>query len=329
MIRTKKKVAVIGAGYWGKNLVRNFYELGVLYAVCDNNPGHLKDIQEKYPVQAVFYDYLDILKDSSVDGVVIATPAVTHYELAKAALLAQKDVFIEKPLAMHVEEGETLIRIAEEKKKILMVDHILQYHPAILKLKEIVDTGVLGKLQYIYSHRLNIGKLRTEENILWSFAPHDISVILSLAEKQPLKVRAFGEAYLQDHILDTTITYLTFPNRLNAHIYVSWIHPFKEQKLVVIGSQNMAVFDDLADEEKLVLYPHKIEWIKQNPVAAKAPKEVIAVEKKEPLKEACLHFLSCMVDRTTPRTDGNEALRVLKALAYAQQYLDEGDFHER
>ncbi len=319
----KMKVAVIGAGYWGKNLVRNLNELGILHAVCDSNEQLREGLKKNYKSVRYYSDWKDVLKNQDIKAIVIATPAVTHYEIAKEALLANRDVFVEKPLSLHIKEAEELILLAETKKQILMVDHILQYHPAIIKLKELIDTGVLGKLQYIYSHRLNIGRLRREENILWSFAPHDISVILGLVEEQPQKVRAFGEAYLQSDIFDTTMTDLTFQDRLKAHIFVSWLHPFKEQKLVVIGDKNMAVFDDLEEENKLVLYPHKIEWRHRIPVASKAKSEIVPIEKKEPLKEACLHFLDCIRNRKTPKTDGKEALAVLKVLQQAQHDLDQ------
>ncbi len=321
MIKSQKRIAIIGTGYWGKNLVRNFAELKTLKAICDTDPEQLKILQNEYEINKIYSHPTDLLQSQDIDAVVIATPAATHYEIAKAALMAGKDVFLEKPLALTIHEAEEIVKIVDSKSRILMIDHLLQYHPAIMKLKELVDKGVLGKLQYIYSNRLNIGRLRTEENILWSFAPHDISVILMLVEKQPQKVRAFGEAYLQDHIYDTTITDLTFTDRLKAHIFVSWLHPFKEQKLVVIGNKCMAVFNDVEEKEKLTLYPHKIEWIKQIPVASKASKEIISIEPKEPLKEACLHFLSCLENRTQPKTDAQEALSVLKVLQQAQEYL--------
>jgi len=315
-------IATIGVGNWGRNLVRNFAELGVLQCICDNQQD-LKELQEKYSIKNTCANYEELLKSSEIQAVVIATPAATHYEITKAALLAGKDVFVEKPLALDAKEGEELIRLANEHDCILMVDHLLQFHPAVTKLKEIIDNGTLGKLQYIYSHRLNIGKLRNEENILWSFAPHDISVILYLVDDEPQDVFAVGEAYLQDNIFDTTITHLTFTNRLKAHIYVSWLHPFKEQKMVVIGDKGMAVFNDL-EEDKLVLYPHKIEWIKQIPVAAKAEKEIIPIDQKEPLRAACEHFLHCVQNRLTPQTDGKEALAVLNILQQAQEKLDIG-----
>ncbi|OGX26052.1 MAG: oxidoreductase [Omnitrophica WOR_2 bacterium GWF2_38_59] len=318
----QKNIAVIGTGGWGKNLVRNFHEIGALKAISDSNKENLKKIKDKYGIKEAYTNYQDILSDKTIKAVVISSPAATHYEITKAALLSGKDAFVEKPLALNINEAEELINTADSNNRVLMVDHLLQYHPAVNKLKQLIDSGSLGKLQYIYSNRLNIGKLRSEENILWSFAPHDISVILGFVEKEPISVKVFGEAYLQDRIYDTTITDLSFSDRLKAHIFVSWLHPYKEQKLVVIGSKAMAVFNDLEPEEKLVLYPHKVEWIHQVPIAAIAEKEVVDIDKKEPLREACLHFLNCIETRQKPKTDGKEALRVLKVLQKAQEYLD-------
>ncbi len=209
-----------------------------------------------------------MLEKEEVKGVVIATPAVQHYQMAKMALLAGKDVFVEKPLALTVEEGEELIALAKNQQKILMVGHILEYHPAVLKLKDLIANGSLGKIQYIYSNRLNLGKFRTEENILWSFAPHDISVIIFLLGETPIEVAAQGGAYLNSEIADVTITNLSFANGVKAHIFVSWLHPYKEQKLIVVGSDKMAVFDDVA-KDKLLLYNHKVNWIERQPIPKK------------------------------------------------------------
>jgi len=205
------RIVVIGAGYWGKNLVRNFYELGHLFGICDNNELLAQGFSEKYPEVTFTTDYESVLSDNAVDAVVIATPAATHFGIVKRALSAGKHVMVEKPLALSVKEGEVLVDLAERSHLILMVGHILQYHPAVLKLKEIIDEGVLGKIQYIYSNRLNIGKIRTEENILWSFAPHDISVILFLLGEQPSWVFAHGGNYLQENVADTTVTFSTSP----------------------------------------------------------------------------------------------------------------------
>ena len=319
----KKNIVVIGLGYWGKNLVRNFSEVGVLYGLCDLKKTQVQKFSERYKVERVYCDYRDILKDDNVDALVIATPAITHYNLVREALNADKDVFVEKPLALNVGEAEELNCLARSKGRVLMVDHILRYHPAIIKLKELIDDNVLGDLQYIYSHRLNIGLLRSEENILWSFAPHDISVILYLAEKLPKNIQAFGSAYIQPKVLDTTMMNLDFGDKLKAHIFVSWLHPFKEQKLVVIGNKNMAVFDDMEKEDKLVLFPHTVEWQGNLPVANKAQGKPVLLKKKEPLKEACLHFIKCMETRESCQTDGFEGVKVLNVIKRAQSFLEE------
>ncbi|MCK4396244.1 Gfo/Idh/MocA family oxidoreductase [candidate division WOR-3 bacterium] len=321
-IKNKKllSIAVIGAGAWGKNLVRNFNELGVLKTVCEMREEILNERKTQYSEVYFTNSYKVVLKDPEVDGIVIATPAETHYALAKEALLANKNVYVEKPLALKLEEAEELISLSEKSQCILMVGHILRYHPAINKLKELIDAGELGKIQYIYSNRLNIGKIRTEENILWSFAPHDISVVLFLLNEMPSSVSATGGNYLQKDISDVTLTIMEFPNGVKSHIFVSWLHPFKEQKLVVVGDKKMAVFDDLT-EEKLFLYPHTIEWQNRIPVARKADAEVVPIEFSEPLKLECQHFLDCIQNKKIPITDGKEGLRVLEVLTTAQQSL--------
>jgi UDP-2-acetamido-3-amino-2,3-dideoxy-glucuronate N-acetyltransferase len=253
--------------------------------------------------------------------VIIATPAETHFRLAREALLAGKHILVEKPLSLTEQEGQELVELAEQGQLTLMVGHILQYHPAITKLKGLIDIGELGKIQYLYSNRLNIGKIRTEENILWSFAPHDISAILMLLEEMPQSVCATGGNYLQHHIPDTTLTTLEFPSGVKAHIFVSWLHPFKEQKLVVVGDRKMAVFDDLS-QEKLQLYPHKIQWLHRMPVAARAEAELVQVQMEEPLNAECRHFLECVVKGTQPKTNGREGLRVLQVLQASQQSLN-------
>lgn len=325
----KKNIGIAGLGYWGKNLVRNFADLGVLHGICDIDNARLHKFDSEYQVEIAAHDYADLLKCEAIEAIVIATPAATHYKLVKSALEAGKDVFVEKPLALHVEEAEELERLAQERGRILMVDHILLYHPALQKLKNLIDDGSLGELRYIYSNRLNIGLLRKEENILWSFAPHDISVILHLTGQRPHRVEAFGEAYLQmqNNIYDTTLMNLTFANKLKAHIYVSWLHPFKEQKLVVIGSKNMAVFNDVEKENKLILYPHRVDWIDHIPVASKEQGQAVDYEVKEPLREACLHFLTCVAQRMQPLTDAAEARNVLSVIQQAQDSLERNIQH--
>jgi UDP-2-acetamido-3-amino-2,3-dideoxy-glucuronate N-acetyltransferase len=315
-------VAVVGSGYWGKNLVRNFHQLGALKLICDKNEIVMEHLQEEYPGVEVRSIFTDVLGRRDIQGVVIATPAETHFTLAQEALLAGKHVFTEKPLALIEEDAQKLVRLADRQQVTLMVGHILQYHPAVIKLKELLDTGELGKIQYLYSNRLNIGKIRAEENILWSFASHDISVILMLLGEMPETVYATGGSYLQQQIPDTTLTTLDFPGGVKAHIFVSWLYPFKEQKLVVVGDKKMAVFDDVSDE-KLLLYPHNIEWLQRIPVAAKAEAEVVAIDMEEPLKAECQHFLECIAAKQACKTDGQEGLRVLQVLQASQQSLDQ------
>jgi UDP-2-acetamido-3-amino-2,3-dideoxy-glucuronate N-acetyltransferase len=269
-------------------------------------------------------DFQEILADPSIDAVALATPAVTHYEMAKSALKAGKDVFVEKPLAIDVQHGEDLVKLAEANHQILMVGHILRYHPAIRTLQKLVQDGALGKINYLYSNRLNIGKIRTEENILWSFAPHDISVMLSLLNEMPARVTCQGGAYLNQDVTDVTLSHFEFPSGVRAHIFVSWLHPVKEQRLVVVGSEKMAIFDDTA-EDKLVLYPHKVEWKNRIPTAVKAKGEPVKLDDLEPLRAECQHFLDCVGSRTSPVSDGAEGLRVLRVLDLCQRALH----HER
>lgn len=318
------KVAVIGAGAWGKNLVRNFANLGALGAVCDSNSGACANATQISPGVKTYTSFSEVLSQPQIEAVAIASPAVSHYQVAKAALNAGKDVYVEKPLALEVAQGQDLVDLGAQKGRILMVGHILHYHPAIRKLKELVDTGKLGRIRYIYSNRLNIGKIRKEENILWSFAPHDISIILLLLGELPEEVSAHGGTYLQSKVADVTLTTLSFASGVRGHIYVSWLHPFKEQMLVVVGERQMAVFDDVSPDRKLLLYPHQIDWIDRYPVARKAEAEVVPLEVSEPLKEECAHFLDCVRTRQTPRTDGAEGVRVLQVLQACQRSLDDG-----
>ncbi|MCF8104534.1 MAG: Gfo/Idh/MocA family oxidoreductase [Desulfohalobiaceae bacterium] len=316
-------IAVVGSGYWGQNLIRNYHSLGCLRLICDTNETVLHRFQEQYPDVPTCMAYSQVCSIGDIKGVVIATPAETHYNLAREALLAGKHIYVEKPLVLEVDQGEELIRLAEEQGLVLMVGHLLQFHPAFEYLNSLVASGELGRINYIYSHRLNLGKIRREENILWSFAPHDISMILRLSGEMPEKVQATGGNYLHQRIADVTTTHLSFPSGLKAHIFVSWLHPFKEQKLVVVGDKKMAVFDDtLPWPEKLRLYPHQIHWESNIPVPAKAEAEVVDVKEAEPLKLECLHFLDCIANARQPMTDGAEGLRVLKVLKASQRSLD-------
>jgi UDP-2-acetamido-3-amino-2,3-dideoxy-glucuronate N-acetyltransferase len=316
------RVAVLGCGYWGKNLVRNFYELGALRVVCDPRQEALDEARSKYDVCMVT-DVESVLSDQEIDAVVIAAPAAQHYDLALRSLAAGKDVYVEKPLALRADEGWKLAAFAAEQRKILMVGHILQYHPAVLELKNLIREGELGQIQYIHSSRLNLGKLRTEEDILWSFAPHDIAAILYLLDETPVRVSSHGGSYLNPRIFDTTLTTCDFHSGVKAHIFVSWLHPFKEQKLAIVGSRKMAVFDDVEPERKLTLYSHRIDWLNRTPVARRDSGQIVPLAKEEPLRRECEHFLDCVRTRQTPRTDGESGARVLEVLEACENSLRE------
>ena len=317
------QVAVIGSGYWGKNLVRNYARLGALRMICDKNEILLNNFKEQYPGTDTCFAINEVLHRDDIQGVIIATPAETHFTLVREALLAGKHVFVEKPLVLNERDAEEIIILAEKNKLILMVGHLIQYHPGFIRLKELAAAGDLGRINYIYSHRLNLGKIRREENILWSFAPHDISMILSLAGEEPENVMTIGGNYLHKKIADVTTTHLAFPSGLQAHIFVSWLHPVKEQKLVVVGDRKMAVFDDtLPWEDKLLLYAHAINWQNNIPIPTRAESERVPIAQEEPLYRECEHFLQCLQTGRTPTTDGREGLRVLRVLNASQQSMD-------
>jgi len=318
------KVACLGAGYWGKNLIRNFNELGALDTICDTNGATLEAFRQLYPKKHFCTSLSEVLAAKRIDAVSIATPAETHYQLCKEALLAGKDVYVEKPLALRVEEGLELAALAEKCGRQLMVGHILEYHPGLLKLKELVDSGELGRINYIYSNRSNLGKVRTEENILWSFAPHDISVILMLLGEMPVRLTAVGGAYIHREIADITMSTLSFASGVKAHIFVSWLHPYKEQKLVVVGDRKMAVFDDVSRTDKLQLHDKHIDWVQRRP----QPRQGAAItsvpfEATEPLRAECQHFLDCAAGGQRPRTDGHSGVRVLRVLDACQRSLSQ------
>lgn len=315
------KIAVVGAGYWGVNLIRVFNQLGALDRICDSNSARLQQLAAKYPEVRLESNLDEMLNDSGIHGVVIAAPAEAHYEMANRSLEAGKDVFVEKPLALRCDDAERLMALAERKQRILMVGHLLEFHPAVTRLQELVEQGELGRLEYIYSNRLNLGKVRREENALWSFAPHDISVILLLLKQLPMQVTATGGTYLQPNIADVTVSTMLFDRGVRAHLFVSWLHPHKEQKLVVVGEHRMAVFDDVRKTDKLQLYDKKINLVDGQFVVEKPAPQTIAIATDEPLGLECQHFLECMETRRSPKTNGADGLRVLKVLEASQRSL--------
>ena len=312
----------MGCGYWGKNLCRNIHSLGALSAVVDATENGQKTARSISPETLITSDFEAVLSNKQIQGIALATPAETHVELAIKAMHSGKDVFVEKPMALRLEDAENMKKVAEETDRILMVGHLLEYHPVVLKLREMIASGELGKINYIYSNRLNFGKVRTEENALWSFAPHDVAVILRLIGLSPVEVSACGGSYLSEGIADTTLSNIRFENESRAHIFVSWLHPFKEQRLVVVGDKKMAIFNDVAPfGEKLQLYPQNVEFDGVLPILKKEDAEFLEHANTEPLREECNHFLDCIQSRKQPLTNAQSGIDVLKVLHACQQSI--------
>lgn len=311
MTDLSKNIAVVGCGYWGKNIVRSAAEAGILCAVSDADAGVAKGFAEKHGVKALSFD--EVLADDAIAGVMLAVPAHLHAAMTLRALESGKHVFVEKPIALSMDDAQAMIAAAEKAGRILMVGHLLQYHPAFLAIRKMVVTGALGRLSHIHSSRLNFGKIRTEENVFWSFAPHDVSMMLALAGRAPVDIKAVYTAGLpQSPLASTAHAHFDFGDGLSGHIHVSWLNPFKEQKLVVVGGSGMAVFDDtLPWDKKLVVYNNSVTFADGQPVLNKAEPTYIALTQGEPLKDECLHFAQCIAAGKTPRTDGHEAAQVL------------------
>ena len=318
------KIALVGCGYWGKNLCRNFHALNALDRVIDATESGQAQARLIAPGIEVSSNVEDALNDPQIHAVTLATPAETHAELAIQAMKAGKDVFVEKPMALTLEDAEQMQSVANQTDRVFMVGHLLEYHPAVLKLRELIDSGELGKINYAYSNRLNFGKVRTEENALWSFAPHDFAVILRLIGQSPIEVSATGGSYLTKGLADVTVSNMRFSDDTRAHIFVSWLHPFKEQRLVVVGDKKMAIFNDVATfGEKLLLYPQTVEFEGEIPVLKKEDFEPVEYSDAEPLREECRHFLDCVTNRNKPLTDAQSGIDVLKVLHACQSSIDQ------
>jgi predicted dehydrogenase len=327
-------IGVVGLGYWGPNLARNFDALpdAELRWCCDARP----ELRERYGAQyrsTRFTGELeDLLGDPSLDAIVLATPVPTHAELATRVLDAGKHCFVEKPLAQSVADAERAVAAAERAGKVLMVGHLLEYHPAVSKLKEIADGGELGSIHYIYSNRLNLGQLRADENALWSLGAHDISVILRLADEEPFEVSARGEAYMRDGVEDVVFAFLRFPSGLAAHLHLSWLDPHKERRFTVVGSKRMATFDDMDTERKVTVYDKGFD------ATADSYGEYITrsgdiwsprIPNAEPLRLEAQHFVDCVREGRTPVSDGHSGLRVVRVLEALQRELEASRRGER
>lgn len=328
------RLGLIGLGTWGKNLLRNFSNLPEceVLVCCDQKKEQLKKIKNIYPKFKFVQNYKEVLEDKDIDAVVIATPPDSHFEIVYQAITFEKDVFVEKPLVLKIEEGEKLLRVAEDKKRILMVGHIMEYHSAVLKLKEYIKNGELGDIYYLYATRVNLGKVRDIENALWSFAPHDISMILFLLDKEPKTVTATGQCYLQKKkgVEDVAFLTLHFDDGVMAHIHVSWLDPHKERKLTIVGNKKMAVFDDMRSAEKIWIYDKgvetKLDYNTYGEYLSLRFGDILIpqIDSTEPLKAECQHFIQCVNKRSTPRSDGEDGLRVLKVLEAGQRSLEKG-----
>jgi len=316
------RVAVVGCGRWGKNLVRNFDELGVLSHICDTDKALLDRARTAMPAR-LRDDYRLLLDDPSVNGVAIATPSETHYKIAKEFLLAGKDVLVEKPMALSVDEGTELVALAKERGRVLLVGHLLEYHPAVRCLKEIVDAGELGKIHYMSSTRLDFGYIQRGSDVLWTFAPHDIDTILLLVGRAPINVTTIGGDYIESGMIDVSMSTLDFGEGLKALLFFSWLHPYKERKLVVIGDKGMAVFDDVG-KDKLTLYPNVVAWKWGRPVTKMEDGQVIETNSTEPLRLECQDFIRCITSRSKPRVSTERAIQVTRLLVACQESARSG-----
>ena len=315
-------ICVVGAGYWGKNHIKTLNILGLLGGIVDPNKNILNNMSNNYPEIMTYSNIDDALNNYDFQGFIIATPADTHYKIAKKVIAAKKHILIEKPLALNIEDAEELVYLASKNKINLMVGHVLLFHPAIKKIKELIDQNKIGKLQYLYSNRLNLGQVRTEENVFWSLAPHDIAIFQFLTNSKPSNIIADGVSILQEGIYDSTIMRLKYPEGINGHIFVSWLHPFKEHRLVVIGSEAMISFDDSSQQKPLKLYSKKISMDKGIPEKIDGPVKEIDYDKRMPLTEELIYFSEHLDGSEIKIANANHALEVTRILVESSNKLD-------
>ena len=316
---TSKKICVIGCGRWGKNHLRTLASLGSLAAAVDVDDTKLSAAMEQYPA-IKGYNNIEEAVAAGYDGYVVATPAETHLPLAMAVISKGLNVLVEKPMTLTANEAQMLIDAAKKSSSRLMVGHVLLFHPAIRKIKELIDSGRIGKLYYLYSTRLNLGNVRTRESVFSSFAPHDISVLNYLIGGKPVDIQAKGVKFLQDEVYDTTMTMLEYSDNIHAHIYVSWLHPFKEQRLVIVGSTGMISFDDSTVEKEIHLYNKRIDFEKGMPVKVEQPDEIVKYDYKPPLEEELKYFIGNL-DGKISINIGEEGLEVVKILESVEKMI--------
>ena len=329
-------IAIVGAGAWGKNHIRVFSEIPNvrLKYVCDQDPSKLLSLRKAYPQTKMVEDLKPILQDSEVKGVVVASSALSHYPLSKEIMLADKDVLVEKPMALNINNAEEILEIAERRKRILMVGHLLVYHPVVDRLKEMVASGELGKIYYIYTQRVNLGVIRQDENALLSFAPHDLSVIFYLLEEEPIVVTAHGESYIQKGIEDVVFLGLQFSDGKMAHIHLSWLDPHKLRRITIVGAKKMVVFDDMEASEKLKVYDKGVKNISYDTYGEYLSLRfgditIPSIKMVEPLRAEAEHFIQCMDSRKEPKTGGRDGVKIVKMLMAAQESLKKKGFPVR
>ncbi len=323
-------VGVIGCGAWGSNLIRNFHELpqANLLACSDMDQKRLENVKRLYPNVRLFNNYEDILAEETIQGVAIATPASTHYKLARRALEHNLDVLVEKPMTLTTEESRDLIRLAKSRQRILMVGHVFLYNPAVISLRDYIRQGELGDIYYLYATRVNLGRVRTDLNAMWNFAPHDISIMMYLLDEEPVSVSAHGVSYLQEGIEDVVFMTLNFPHKKTGHVHVSWLDPSKKRTMTVVGSKKMIIYDDVDNEAKLKIYDKGVyrdeAVVSFGEFQFKLHYGDISIPKidlKEPVKQECAHFIDCINTRQAPVTDGENGLKVVRVLTAAQKSL--------
>lgn len=317
-----KKICVVGAGYWGKNHIRTLSEISALGGVVESNKDLLSNYLTKFPDLKTYNNLDDALDEDLFCGFTVATPADTHFNIASKIIQSKKHVLIEKPMVLNVEDAERLLFLAEENSVNIMVGHVLLFHPAIIKIKELIKNGEIGDLQYIYSNRLNLGKVRSEENVFWSLAPHDISIFQYLTDSYPDKIKAHGSSFLQKDIFDSTITQLIYPGGIEGHIFVSWLHPFKEHRLVVIGSEAMISFEDSSEKKYIKLFSKKFDMESGVPEKVDGPVELIKYDHKMPLTEELKYFVENLYNEKLDIANGYHALEVTKILVNASNQLN-------
>lgn len=327
----KVNIGIVGVGSWGKNLARNYSQIpsANLRYLCDLDQSKLSKLAPLYQPETTTQNYQQLLDDAELHAIVIATEAPSHYTLCKQALMAGKDVYVEKPFVMASKQARELIELADAKSQVLMIGHLLEYHPVVEKLKALINAGELGDILYIYSQRLNLGTIRQDENALWNFAPHDISVIIYLLGSKPTDISARGQAYLQPGVEDVMFLTMNFNNRAMGHVHVSWLDPHKTRKITIVGSKRMAVFDDLEPSEKLKIYDKgahiNMDYDSYAEYVGLRFGDITApyIKVGEPLRAECEHFLACIKNRSRPKSDGEDGFRVVEVLEAADRSLEQ------